>query len=502
MMNNDVELVKPLTKISETLLKRPGKVSLNSVKRLSETYGFTTFIEKRNDANFIRISISGQILLIDVDFKNETDEVIDVSVSSAVNVELIENENYDFLFGVKNGSKVSEILLNNLHEKTLDSFNMNLRILIQFDRLSSNKPDDLFTLFSEIVWGTLQENKKILSETNFSNSIDNVLKNFDSESTMGLGKILVNADNKVGVFLEYWEDDRYVNNWIRKNKKNVEIYPKVNRLHFKVQEMINNNNGDDNDDNNEHNTTSSNSNDLANTNTNNTENEKNNDTVDIMGNEMTRIYSVESGTWKIFHSIRRNNTAIIAELVPPVLVPLDVANWCSKNWEELTEEKAKWMDNVENDANLKTDFKRPNSSDHNINYFVGCRMVKVLKIQIEDFNRLHEIINVLRSWCKVQSILSKCYEKNDALNTDLDESKNAQEIEKDTKESANTAAEMKDFELDDIFNQRLPDSEHETVEITVTGLQTPAIMLSDGSKTVTVRGGRADSETVELREEI
>lgn len=41
----DPELLAPLAKISDILLKRPGKVCIDSIKRLSNIYGFETFTD-------------------------------------------------------------------------------------------------------------------------------------------------------------------------------------------------------------------------------------------------------------------------------------------------------------------------------------------------------------------------------------------------------------------------------------------------------------------------
>ncbi|GMF08338.1 unnamed protein product [Ambrosiozyma monospora] len=158
----DPELLAPLSKISDVLLKRPGKVSIEGIKRLSNIYGFETFndtltIGDNNNLVFTvnsragtplvkssvhphhgqlidRLSLSGKILLIDIDFHGGV--VKNVSLSSAINLQPINGETYDFLEGNDEFEKLGSILYRNLQSSTLDKFNKNLRILSQFDRLT------------------------------------------------------------------------------------------------------------------------------------------------------------------------------------------------------------------------------------------------------------------------------------------------------------------------------------------------------------------------------
>ncbi|GME67931.1 unnamed protein product [[Candida] boidinii] len=229
----DSELIIPLSKISEVLQKRPGKVGIEGIKRLSNLYGFETFKDtlaytttsnnipksaatnnnnitatknlassaeglgadaikatpllytvttshsgtpnikdKENQQLIDRLSLSGKTLLIDIDFQNN--HVIKVSLSNAVNVIPLSHDSNDKNNNIIKGisfldqdsnelsnyfnepvETVENILYKNLQNKTLDNFNRNLRILSQFDKLSSNEPNDLFNFFNQLTYNLI-----------------------------------------------------------------------------------------------------------------------------------------------------------------------------------------------------------------------------------------------------------------------------------------------------------------------------------------------------------
>lgn len=117
-----LELVDSLTAISQTLLQRPGKCTLENIKRVSEINGFTSFTDKTE--SYTRLSIAGTILLIDVDVA--ADDVSDVGISCAQNVG-------DALDGL------DQLLLESLRESTLQRFAHYIAVLSSFDRNPSPK---------------------------------------------------------------------------------------------------------------------------------------------------------------------------------------------------------------------------------------------------------------------------------------------------------------------------------------------------------------------------
>lgn len=470
----DTELVQPLTAITDTLLKRPGVVTMQSIKNLSEMYGFTTFVEfikgnLKTSKNMMRLSISGLILLIDIDFELPEEMLIgspmspnvsnnkyngmslsnssihNVSISSAIVTDEINGQSYDFLNGFGNFKRTDKILFDNLKEKTLDSFNMNLRVLSSLDRLSKNKPDDIFTMFSEIVWGLEKQSEYEKGEEKGADWNDGI---------KGVGKVLVNQNDKVGVFLQYWIDNRYVNRWIRNNKKDVEIVDRVYQMHFKVKENLNYNKhslssgniGDNHDDivvNNEDtkNVKKEDNEDkdieMVDTETDKVEDngsDSSHNDKDKKGNNDGRMYNFKENLWKT--NSRRDFSLVNVELCPPVWIPeiclkemdgvvdYEVINNDNENWPENKESiHSKEIEHeTDNDRLLENIYKGVNSNSggngrvllkdsvsqvdkYMIDVFVGSRMIRVFKVQLEDINRLRSLVSILRTWCKINSVL-------------------------------------------------------------------------------------------------
>lgn len=416
----DTELIQPLTTITDTLLKRPGIVTMQSIKRLSEMYGFTTFVEfikntninngntatsivntpnNNTNTNMLRLSISGMILLIDIDFEIPIEMQIGsplsptvnnpyigiplsnsnikgVSISSAITPDLIDNKNYDFLFGFNDFSSCSDILFNNLKEKTLDSFNMNLRVLLLLDRLSKNKPNDLFTMFSELVWGLSKQNENVRKiEINNGNN-SNGIENDWNDGIKGIGKVLANQDNKVGIFLQYWIDDRYINRWVKENKQ-LDVIDSVYKIHFKVKESLNYNKHslekenaiDENkdkdkegniDDNKGNNTNEENINEnqindkdgdiKMNESNNSLDSNINTDSNDVNNEE--HLFNVKENKWR--DDKKSDFSLITFELCPPIWIPEDSVLIEGMEYDIINEDNENWSDN----NHLKNDVEK------------------------------------------------------------------------------------------------------------------------------------------------
>lgn len=414
----DTELVQPLTAITDTLRRRPGVANMQSIKKLSETYGFTTFVEhirSETGGNIIRMSISGHVLLIDIDFKIpahleaglgspmspsaasgsllgefsglDRTNIIHVSISSAITPDLIDGVNWDFLvgFGGSDGSNVScsDVLYDNLaKEKTMDAFNKNLRVLLQFDRLSGTKPFDLFTIFSELACGLTKQIQ--LDETG-----DSIEKN---DGVIGLGKVLCNYGGKVGLFLKYWVDDRFVNRWIRENRK-VEVDEQEYLLHFKVRESLKKDDEDEKE----------------------VKEEKHGDSemdVDTAVNS-TRLFNVDFGEWNVEKGSKIEDclSNVILELCPPVWVPEDLLLEFGVEYETIVPGRfgnysADRVDEVYSAVNETGEYNCKEGKVK-VSMLVGCPMLLVHKTTLGDLNQLQGFVQSLRTWCKVASLLRK-----------------------------------------------------------------------------------------------
>lgn len=487
----DTELIEPLTAITDTLLKRPGVVTMQSIKRLSEMYGFTTFVEyikgSAGGQNMVRLSISGLILLIDVDFSIPSEMqnsvgspmspsvgtnvnsigvlpntcIQGVSISSAITPEEIDGKSYDFLFGFSGFPSCSDVLFSNLKEKTLDSFNMNLRVLLQFDRLSKNKPDDWFTMFTELVWGL---NEQARLERKHDEHPDEAEW---ADGVCGVGRVLANQNNKVGLFLQYWVDDRYTNRWIRENK-GLDVVDRVYTMHFKVKESVAfkgmnqfstetdnveeavNGGGDGEGDaggvsGNEQGALAAVAGEAVDDDG-DVVMEKN-DSASTMGGTdadaaagdggsgssvQGRLFDAAQGRWKTEHGTgassgstddrkpQDNFSLVVLELCPPVWVPEDVVSLGGVDYEVINDENENWSDNHAAETSADRALARLYAAVNRcpasgcvelartkVDVLVGCKMVRLFKVQLADMNRLRELVRVLRSWCKVNSALRK-----------------------------------------------------------------------------------------------
>lgn len=423
MPHIDTELVQPLMVISETLLKRPGVVTMHSIKKLSEIYGFSTFVENIKDNTgkpLVRMSISGLVLLIDIDFAVPIDMIsalgspispgvgnslnnldmnnlnnegiINVSINSAITPDQIDGESWDFLFGFKGFASCSEVLFENLKEKTLDSFNMNLRVLLLFDRLSKEKPNDLFTIFSTLAWVLTKQSEKAFEEKTKLDWNDGIL---------GIGQVLCNQDHKVGVFLQYWIDDRFINRWIRTNK-GIDVVDRRYLIHFKVKESLKE----------------------GKVKSEGIENIDSYVTVDENGSTNDSDVVMRENDDVLSNDKLHDNLSLITlELSPPVWIPEDILHMLGVKYDTINEENENWSNNkarVGDDkynTGLDKVYKIANENagyveiDNNkdeklqLEILIGCKLVKVFKMQLSDLCILEQVVNCLRNWCKANNII-------------------------------------------------------------------------------------------------
>jgi len=567
----DPELLAPLAKISDILLKRPGRVSIESIKRLSNIYGFETFtdtlkvdtkpggIEKNlvyaidshagtpidpdNEAQLIhRLSLSGKILLIDIDFYK--DKVKTVSISSAINIQQIGGKTYDFLKGSDKFDSVQRILMRNLQNATLDQFNKNLRILSQFDRLSMNSPNDLFNFFNQLAYNLIYAHEydiqvlKAETEDQFklTGKQPLTLKEIERDTEAGysgVGRLLMNQQSKIGLFLQYWEDNRFVNRQLA-DSKGIQTQESLNpyQIHFKITENVHS----------EHSG-------RADSESPNVEPAvaKDSDAMDTAEDtERTKSSSdlkvkwFEDGRWIIGKSdaiLNSNLGLLVLEMCPSVWIPEDMLLELGiERYEVRSDDNDFFSDNQHQDVKdpLVDSLYRCVNRQHNLDlevaggkkrfkmsFLVGCPMVKIFKISIEQMDKLQALIGNLRTWCLINSILrnlvGECSPdtikriqnggKNVLLHRDegaMDSKTGMKESEKSAK--AGVPAIDEDLRLDDVLRDysyeetdKKPEVSGETSSvvypIAVQNVRCNELVLRTGKRVFTVKNGIVYSDT-------
>ncbi|KAG2733064.1 hypothetical protein G9P44_004054 [Scheffersomyces stipitis] len=223
------------------------KVSIDLVQRLAHQLKLETFVDKLGytvDAahqtpgggKTQRLTIAGTSILIDIDFVDDND-IVNVSLSlanhtsSSSSISEVKNPNSHIKSSTQDANGVTnllidpaknpvsffqqgtsgsasiaeEILLSNLRSKKLNSFPVNLKYLAGMDKLSSSSVD-VFSFLERVA--LLLYTISSVQSTN--DPRDWLLSEGYITST---GKIRINDDNKqqLGVFSDYWQDNRYIN---------------------------------------------------------------------------------------------------------------------------------------------------------------------------------------------------------------------------------------------------------------------------------------------------
>lgn len=436
----DPELLRPLSQISDILLKRPGKVSIEGIKRLSNIYGFETFtdtlaadgVEQGAERSLVftigshagtpesavqghivdRLSLSGKILLIDIDFQEG--KVHNVSVSSAINLQEINGETYDFLGGWKDFEPVEKVLLWNLQRSTLDAFNKNLRILSQFDRLSHAAPNDLFNFFNELTHNLVNvqqyERDHIKVATGSSLTKSEIVQDMD-RGCAGLGQILMNQQDKIGLFLKIWEDDRFVSKYLQEHSQiqtTESLSPYL--IHFKITESFHEETAtldeeEDADDDGEAAKTTA-------------------------VQPPTKVEWFENGQWLINSNdtmIQSNLSLLTLELCPSIWIPSDLLLELGMTDYQVRSAENDYFNNNQERSGMDDTLLDGFYSEINQNgsatlqftdtekklriaVLTGCPMVKIFKAALPTLDRLRDFVCGLRTWCLVNSLLRKLLE--------------------------------------------------------------------------------------------
>ncbi|OWB55858.1 hypothetical protein B5S28_g1742 [[Candida] boidinii] len=610
----DSELIIPLSKISEVLQKRPGKVSIEGIKRLSNLYGFETFTDtlaytttsnniptsaatnnnnssvitgannissssaegfgadaikatpllytvtashsgtpnikdKENQQWIDRLSLSGKTLLIDIDFQNN--HVIKVSLSNAVNIIPLShdsnnnNNNAGYNNNIIKGisfldqdsnelsnyfdepvETVENILYKNLQNKTLDNFNRNLRILSQFDKLSSNEPNDLFNFFNQLTYNlinisnyqsnnssrlfsalSITVNKKKFEEVSGNQNLENDLK----DGFIGIGKLIMNQHDKIGVFLKYWENNRFINRFIYENHKiktNEMIEPFM--VHFKIKERDIEEENESNPVNS--NSSSSTSSSSAGISGNNNRNDFNDYLINDNENKINLITTFESnslwfsnGKWlpSLKYPVLVDNfNSLVLELTPCVWIPKDLLLELGlNNYEVISEDnKNNYNDkriftkidklgkfyhnlnsgsmcqefkineddeshqaNDQNDNNKTTTENNNSESTIKINTLIGSKFIKLHKVVLNDISILENFFNSLRSWSFLNNLLTNLFEntityeeRNSNItngNTDMKTSTNGSTSNNNNNDNYN----YDDITINELIKRHLPE---------------------------------------------
>lgn len=214
------------------------KKSIELIQKLSQQLKLDTFIdtdayshildqplkdENDNIIKFQRLSIAGSIILIDIDFLESTIYRVSFSLASQLDssepikdtlevlpkIEMIEDTkfiNIDFnsksINSLLNSAKLESILLKNLGQSRLNNFPKNLRYLANLDRLSTTATD-LFSYNDHI--GLILNSLYQIEVENNNNWL------FKQGLLNTVGKVLFNNNDEIGIFIEYWQDFKYIN---------------------------------------------------------------------------------------------------------------------------------------------------------------------------------------------------------------------------------------------------------------------------------------------------
>ncbi|KAA8915642.1 hypothetical protein TRICI_002223 [Trichomonascus ciferrii] len=135
-----------LQEMVSRLRKVPGRVSERAIRQLAVNNKLEVFEDQI--AGGKRLSIGGLIILIDIDFKLPSGEVMDVKMSFASTT----NPTNDATsFRSKNlSSTIDALLLKTLKQPRLDEFSRVLCFLSKGDQLSVAKAPDCFALIDEV----------------------------------------------------------------------------------------------------------------------------------------------------------------------------------------------------------------------------------------------------------------------------------------------------------------------------------------------------------------
>lgn len=228
----DAVLSSQLSRSISELIRRPGAVSVVNIKRLAELYGFESFTETLPGA-IERLTIAGSILLIDMDFSNSAVVNVSLSLTTDQKTKLSIDKASDtaklvyYLKGAFSFTNCSnEILLACLAPPVhpdgelrydvvkLNDFSANLVHLADFNKHSiydskGSSNVDLFNYMSELsllmsFFSTYQA-KILLQNASDTCEVVDILSGYRR-----FGRVVVNLENRVGIFIKYWEDNRRI----------------------------------------------------------------------------------------------------------------------------------------------------------------------------------------------------------------------------------------------------------------------------------------------------
>lgn len=250
MLNLNNDLDKALDILYD--YSRTFRLSIDSIQRLSQHLKLDTFIDtdayahlldqslkdnQGNSVKFQRLSIAGSLILIDIDFvdtniyrvafslANQAEAVNPIQMTSQPEPKLPNIEqgeeckiiNLEFPTSSANSllniTEIENILLKNLQQPYLNEFPNNLKYVANLDRLSTSQTD-LFNYMDNVGW---------LLTSCYNIEIKDITTNewlYKEGLLNAFGKILYNIPNHIGIFIEYWQDFKYLNHEFKDDKKN------------------------------------------------------------------------------------------------------------------------------------------------------------------------------------------------------------------------------------------------------------------------------------------
>ncbi|KAF2840000.1 hypothetical protein M501DRAFT_931923 [Patellaria atrata CBS 101060] len=190
---------------------RPGRVSEDGVERICRRSGLEVLWEDRRKDGSRQLTIAGQTVLLDIDFKDSTVDRVALTFPGSSNSVTQHTES------------AARILQDDLTPPKwiarmnwkLDRFSGNLELLAKLDKLSTSPEQSCFEAIGGI-YNSLRQLFEHEKKTTLSlmgpNRTHAEVKAEREVLCRKSGRPRMNVSNRIGLSLEYWMDNRYVLN--------------------------------------------------------------------------------------------------------------------------------------------------------------------------------------------------------------------------------------------------------------------------------------------------
>lgn len=333
----------------DILLKRPGPTTLDNVRRIASAYAWEVY----SDVGCLTLTKYHVILDILYSGDNEF---------TKVNVSFASGDQMD---------GIGEVLLDSLRHRTLDIFNKNLRVLVMWDLLARPAASfSVFHLFKKLQMAFIAQNE----------SLGKIPGDLEwDEGLLGLGSISINSHNRIGIISKFWQDDRYVRRWIKKNKF-LDYNPQEYIVHFKVKENLYGER-------------------VAEQPSSTTTKE------DPSNDSQTDWFTSNNWDISVDESIQLF-THLQLEFSPAICLPLQILRSCGCQYDledydyPLNIKKFSLVDILQQSTTFT---KNTQTLQFDLNF--GSKLVKITNISSIKLKYLHKLLNSIRTWIKFQTMI-------------------------------------------------------------------------------------------------